>query len=274
MIEVFLCIVKLGAIGTSVLIEYLFDELADRKIKIRVFSTGSKMKDAEESEFESIVKLNPDLILLVTPSAHTAGPRKAIEILKKRRLIVITNEITEEFEDHLRDEGIGYIVVEADSMIGARREFLDPTEMCIYNSDIIKVLSVTGVFRLIQFEVDRIIRNLDKKIELPRIRVNSMIATEFSGLKNPYARSKAMAAYEIASLVSKISVEACYKEKNRKNYTLLASTSHELMRIAAKLSDEAREIEKYNDTVLRTPHAKNGKILGKEKLLEDLRTLK
>ena len=38
----------------------------------------------------------------------------------------------------------------------------------------------------------------------------------------------------------------------------LVSAGHEMMRSAALLADAAREIEKDNDTVLRTPHAANG----------------
>ena len=37
---------------------------------------------------------------------------------------------------------------------------------------------------------------------------------------------------------------------------------------SAKLADEAREIEKANDSVLRRPHAKDGRLISKTKLLE------
>ncbi|HEY9245601.1 MAG TPA: F420-dependent methylenetetrahydromethanopterin dehydrogenase [Candidatus Methanoperedens sp.] len=40
------------------------------------------------------------------------------------------------------------------------------------------------------------------------------------------------------------------------------------MRAAAKLADEAREMEKANDSVFRKPHAKDGRLLAKTKLLE------
>jgi len=268
---VFIYVVKIGALGVSLLTEYILDELADRNIKVRVFTTGSKMKYFEQSEFENVLKNNPDLIIFISPVAYFPNPRKVIDILRKKPLIVITNELTPEFEETLSEEGIGYIVVKADSMIGARREFLDPTEMTLYNSDLIKVLSITGVFRKIQFEIDKTIDSIEKgKLSLPKLVIDSEVAVNSAGFKNPYARSKAMAAYEIACLVSKISNRACFEEKDPKKYILLASTSHELMRIAARLADEAREIEKTNDSVLRTPHAKTGEILRKEKLLEEL----
>jgi methylenetetrahydromethanopterin dehydrogenase len=37
--------------------------------------------------------------------------------------------------------------------------------------------------------------------------------------------------------------------------------------VAARLAEEAREIEKYNDTVIRKPHAKDGKAKIKSKLM-------
>ncbi|MEE3418215.1 MAG: F420-dependent methylenetetrahydromethanopterin dehydrogenase, partial [Methanosphaera sp.] len=44
--------------------------------------------------------------------------------------------------------------------------------------------------------------------------------------------------------------------------------SHELMSAAAKLADEAREIEKSNDSVLRTPHAKDGSVWVRQSLVD------
>jgi len=41
-----------------------------------------------------------------------------------------------------------------------------------------------------------------------------------------------------------------------------------MMKIASKLAEEAREIEKSNDTVFRNPHAKDGRILSKIRLME------
>jgi len=41
-----------------------------------------------------------------------------------------------------------------------------------------------------------------------------------------------------------------------------------MMRQAARLADEARELEKAGDVVLRTPHDSEGGVLEKRKLLE------
>jgi methylenetetrahydromethanopterin dehydrogenase len=40
------------------------------------------------------------------------------------------------------------------------------------------------------------------------------------------------------------------------------------MRAAARLADEARELEKSNDTVSRKPHARTGESMLKTRLLE------
>jgi methylenetetrahydromethanopterin dehydrogenase len=46
----------------------------------------------------------------------------------------------------------------------------------------------------------------------------------------------------------------------------MVAAGHELMRAAARLADEAREIEKAGDTVLRTPHSASGAVLRKTAL--------
>ena len=46
------------------------------------------------------------------------------------------------------------------------------------------------------------------------------------------------------------------------------ATGHEVMRAAARLADESRELEKANDSVSRRPHARTGEIMSKTRLLE------
>jgi methylenetetrahydromethanopterin dehydrogenase len=43
-----------------------------------------------------------------------------------------------------------------------------------------------------------------------------------------------------------------------------------MVRTAARLADEAREIEKYNDSVVRTPHSATGQTGSKIRLGEKL----
>jgi methylenetetrahydromethanopterin dehydrogenase len=170
----------------------------------------------------------------------------------------------------MEDIGLGYIIVEADSMIGARREFLDPTEMATYNSDIIKVLAETGAFNLIVETIEKTINSIKSgtKLELPRIVIDGAKAVEAAGFSNPYAKAKALAAYETACQVAKITMEACFKVQDLNAYVPMVAAAHEMMRAAARLVDEAREIEKSSDTVLRKPHFKDGTLSFKKNLME------
>jgi methylenetetrahydromethanopterin dehydrogenase len=77
-----------------------------------------------------------------------------------------------------------------------------------------------------------------------------------------------MAAYETARRVADLSVEGCFQVKEWKRYTQIVSAAHEMMRQAARLADEARENEKSEDAVSRTPHYDDGSVLKKTKLME------
>ena len=265
---------KLGCIGCAPLLEYLLDERAERKdIMVRVAGSGAKMAEEEALEAaKTLVEFKPDFAIVVSPNAALPGPTKVREFLKESGIptIVISDAPAKKIVEDLEGKGFGYIIVTADSMIGARKEFLDPTEMAIFNADVIKVLAATGVFNIICRELDRVIDAFKKgeKPELPKVVVNSETAVEAAKFSNPYAKSKAIAAYEMAASVAKLTTKACFKIKEWERYTLIASAAHELMRYAAILADEAREIEKYGDTLLRKPHSAKGKILEKTKLIE------
>jgi len=164
---------------------------------------------------------------------------------------------------------LGYIFIEADSMIGARREFLDPIEMSIFNADIIKVLSITGAFQVVYEEVDKAIAGIKSgEPYLPRAIVSRDRAIAAADFGNPYARAKAMAAFEMARKVADISVEGCFRVKEMERYVPIVASAHEMMAAAARLAEEAREIEKGGDILLRRPHADDGRILSKRKLME------
>lgn len=265
--------VKLGNIGSAPLVEFLLDERAEREdLVVRVVSSGAKMgvEDAEEVS-KKILEFNPSLVVLTTPNASLPGPRKVMEIISKagKPCIAISDAPAKKALKSFEELGVGYIVVEADSMIGARREFLDPEEMALFNADLIKILAVTGVFKVIRDELDKAIQDLKngKSPHLPK-SVLDLNVVDFAGFKNPYARSKAMAAYEIARSVAPLTVKGCFMVKEWEKYIPLLSTAHEMIRIASKLADEAREIEKYGDSVLRTPHYDDGSILYKRSLME------
>jgi methylenetetrahydromethanopterin dehydrogenase len=76
-----------------------------------------------------------------------------------------------------------------------------------------------------------------------------------------------MAAYGLAEKVAEINALACFVEKEREKYIPLVTSAHEIAQSAAKLAEEAREIEKYNDSVMRKPHAKSGRTKAKTKLM-------
>lgn len=267
---------KIGYLGVTTLIDALLDERASREdISVRVVSSGCKMDEGEASDVAKLASTIPtDLYIIVSPNAELPGPSAARKILLTtgKPIILISDEPSKRITKQLVDEGVGYILVYADSMIGARREFLDPVEMALYNSDVIKVLAVTGALRLIHIEIDRVIGQLRRgeSPNLPRVLVDKDVALSQSGLANPYAYAKAMASFEAARRVASLSIEGCYKVEERERYIPILASAHELMRVAARLADEAREIEKANDSVLRVVHLRNGAPRSKVKLLEAL----
>ena len=265
---------KLGNIASAPLIEFLLDERAEREdIDIRVIGTGAKLSSEQSIEAaKKLLDFSPEAIIITSPNASLPGPTKAREVFLQAKIptIVVSDLPAKKIVKEIEEKGFGYIIVEADSMLGARREFLDPIEMAIFNTDLIKVLAITGAFNIIYEAIDCLIDSLKKGEEprLPKIIIDRDSAINAAKFSNPYAASKAAAAWEIAKKVSDITVEACFKMKEWEKYTSLCSSAHEMIREASKLADEAREIEKYSDSVIRKPHANDGKILEKRKLIE------
>jgi methylenetetrahydromethanopterin dehydrogenase len=264
---------KLGNIATAPMIEMLLDERAEREdMEVRVLTSGANMgPEQSEDVANSILALKPDLVFIVSPNASTKGPKKARGVLAEAGIpTVVVTDGPKKLLEQLGERGMGGIIVEADSMIGARREFLDPIEMAIFNADTIKVLSVTGVYNVVYEAVDGLIEQLKagKEPKLPLLNVTRKKAIKAAGFSNPYAEAKAVAAYEMAKRVSNLTTQACFKEGDWEVYTALCASAHELMRSAAMLADEAREIEKFGDSVLRKPHYDDGSILKKRKLIE------
>jgi methylenetetrahydromethanopterin dehydrogenase len=264
---------KLGNIGCAPLLEFLLDERAERNdIEVRAVGSGAKMGVEQASEVaQAILEFKPDLAVVTSPNCTLPGPSRLRELLSKvAPTIIISDSPGKKAVQDIEKIGAGYLIAEADSMIGARREYLDPTEMALFNADILKVLSVTGVLNVIWQELDRVITTINRKepTVLPRIVISKEKAIESSQLTNPYAIAKALAAHEIAKRVSDLTFEACFVVKDWEHYTKLASAAHEMMRDAARLVDEAREIEKAQDSVIRTPHQTDGQVLTKQKLIE------
>ncbi len=156
-------------------------------------------------------------------------------------------------------------------MIGARREFLDPVEMADYNGNLVKVLALTGAFTKLQVELDKVIDQVKagKKgadLVLPKMVVTSDKAVE-GEFVNPYAMAKARAAYEISQSVADVNVKGCFMTKEWEKYIPIVCSAHEMMRVAAMLCEEARELEKAGDSVIRKPHKKDGVLVSKTKLV-------
>jgi methylenetetrahydromethanopterin dehydrogenase len=105
-----------------------------------------------------------------------------------------------------------------------------------------------------------------EQIALPKVVMTSDKAVDCE-FTNPYAVAKARAAYEIASAVAMVNVKGCFMTKEWEKYIPIVASAHEMMRVAAALCDEAREIEKAGDGVLRKPHKKDGVIVSKTALI-------
>ena len=264
---------KCGNIAVSPLFELLLDELADRKdIKTRTMTTGSKMgvEDVEEA-LPKIFEFDPDLLVLISPNPSIPGPAKVREKLSNSGVpsVVISDAPGKRIRTELEKQGLGYIIITGDPLIGARKEFLDPIEMAIFNSNIIKVLAITGVYRIVHQEIDKLILAIKTGLApiLPKLIIDVNSIRDNSDFKNPYAKAKAMAAYELTEKIAEINMQACFIEKESDKYIPLVACAHEVAQVAAKLAEEAREIEKYGDTLVRKPHAKDGKAKTKTKLM-------
>jgi methylenetetrahydromethanopterin dehydrogenase len=264
---------KCGNIGTAPILELLLDELADREdISVRTVTTGSKMvaEDVEDA-LPKILDFSPELLMFISPNPAVQGPARARQILLEKRIpsIFISDAPGKRLKEEFEKNGFGYIIIMGDPLIGARKEFLDPTEMAIFNSNIIKVLAITGVFKIIYQEIDKFIHCYKAGLnpQLPRLVIDTDEIRIHSDFKNPYAKAKAMAAYELTKRIAEINVRACFVEKEKEKYIPLVACAHEIAQVAARLAEEAREIEKYSDTLVRRPHSKDGKPKVKDKLL-------
>lgn len=269
-------VAKLGNIASGVMAELLLDERADREdMQTFMATSGTKLQPEDIDRVISNMKAwKPDFCIVVSPNGVLPGPTGAREQLAAAGIpvVVITDDVTtkKEWAD-IKDSKFGYIIMKADSMIGARREFLDPIEMADYNGNLVKVLSITGAFRKLQMALDDVINQVKAgkkgaELVLPKLvmTTDKAVAGEFS---NPYALAKARAAYEVASAVAMVNVKGCFMTKEWEQYVPIVASAHEMMRAAAVLCDEARELEKAADGVHRKPHKKDGVIVSKTKLI-------
>lgn len=269
-------VAKLGNIASGVMVELLLDERADREdMQTFMATSGTKLQPEDvERVVNNLIAYKPDFAIVVSPNGVLPGPTGAREKLAAAGIpvVVITDDVTtkKEWAD-LKESKFGYIIQKADAMIGARREFLDPIEMADYNGNLVKVLSVTGAFRKMQLALDKVIDQVKAgkkgaELELPKLVVTSDKAVE-GEFTNPYAMAKARAAFEIAAAVAMVNVKGCFMTKEWEKYIPIVSSAHEMMRAATILCDEARELDKGMDAVIRKPHKKDGVLVAKTALI-------
>ncbi|UEC42339.1 MAG: F420-dependent methylenetetrahydromethanopterin dehydrogenase [Methanothrix sp.] len=263
--------IKLGNVASSLVADLALDEIAERTdIEVRSLSFGAKMTEREAEMSAELKGWGPQLVVMIGPNAATPGPTAARALYRDLPTIVISDGPSKkEAREALQAEGFGYIILPFDPLIGAKREFLDPAEMALFNADAIKVLSICGSVRLVQEELDGAMASIIAgSAKLPAILSNPEKCTERMDFKNPYARAKAIGALHMAQTVAGIDAAACFRLKELDRIALTAAAGHEVMRAAAILADEAREMEKSMDSISRKPHARSGAILAKTGLLD------
>ena len=276
-----LAVVKIGCIAASPLLDLVFDERAEREdFEIRVYSSGAKMDAGSAATLiETLSTWEPQLVLVVSPNASLEGPTNLRTHFMEKKIPVISisdgpSKKAWQYKDEKGKkkmkaaEGEGYIIIPSDSMIGARGEFLDPTEMVLFNADVLKVLSSGGVIRGLQTIIGECMEQIKagKEVELPAITLNADKAMKYANYTNPYAGAKAYAALKIAEAVADVTTRGCFKLQEAAKYVPVVTAGHEMMRTAAILADEARELEKAQDTLYRSPHGSDGRVKAKTKL--------
>ena len=269
---VHICFIKCGNIATSTVVELLLDEIAARTdLTVTVIGSGAKMTPEETGRIAGLLpSLAPDLVVVCGPNAGALGMVRLRKRLGKMAVpgIIIGDGPSKRVKAKLEEEGFGYLIMEADPLIGARREFLDPSEMAIFNADVLKVLAVVGSLRVVAEELDRAISSPGPEGYLPRKVVSESRSLAKAGFKNPYARAKAATAFNLVTQAAQVNYKGCFVERDPKKFMRMVATAHEMVRAADRIADEAREIEKSSDSVLRTPHSRSGATLKKRSLNE------
>jgi methylenetetrahydromethanopterin dehydrogenase len=160
-------------------------------------------------------------------------------------VVIYDGPKNKESRDILEQQGFEYIILPVDPLIGAKREFLDPVEMVVFNADVMKVLSICGVVRLLQEELDKITEQLsseesEKELELPHIFAKPEKCIEHAGFSTPSAKAKALAALHIVTKVAQVNYPVCFTLKDLDQICLTAAAGHEIMGTAAHLATQAR----------------------------------
>ena len=270
-----LTVVKMGVIGSSLILDILMDERASRKdVQVRTVSSGVKMTPDVVDIVDRALEFETDVFLLISPVAHLEGPTEARKKLLTtgKPVIVVTDDGGKKIIEFAEKENFGYIIVNLDPMIGARKQYLDPTEMVLFNGLLLTSFACIGVVARFQKILDDIIEQVKSGglKELPRIEINPDDAVEAGNFSNPYAKAKARAAAEILKRIPTLTRRCTWKEKDPSVAAYLCAAAHELLKLASDTAQVAREIEKGNDTVVRLIHERDGRVTIKKGLLEPL----
>jgi methylenetetrahydromethanopterin dehydrogenase len=260
--------VKIGNITLTTLIDIMLDERASRAdIEATVISSSTKMKpSAAERIFPLIDQVETDLMVMISPNANDKGPQSVIDRYKEKYpLIVVSDGGDKEVRAKWKEEGVGYIIVPFDPMIGAKRDFLDATEMCLFNGYIINAFGACGVFAYINDLLDGVINQLKagEKPTLPTRNMSAIGVTTWYPFSNEYSRPKALASLTMLQNSANLNVNGCFIEKDREKALIKVAGAHEMVRQASLLADEVRELEKASNHLIRMPHGKEGELLHK-----------
>lgn len=119
-------ILKNGTIGSSLLLAFLMDERAEStRINVYEVTSGAKMHPPEfcTETMKDLLRWEPELILMSSPNAALKGPAAAREMAGNIPTIVISDAPAKKAVDEIKEKNMGYLLVNCDSMIGARRPF-------------------------------------------------------------------------------------------------------------------------------------------------------
>ncbi len=260
--------VKIGNITLTTLVDIMIDERGSREdIEATVISSSTKLQPSDvERLFPLIDQVKTDLMIMISPNANLKGPQKLIDNYQdKYPLLVISDAADKDLRAQWRDKGIGYLIAPFDPMIGAKKDFLDPSEMCLFNGHIISCFSATGVFSYFTNQIDEIINMIKngEELSLPTKYLSSKEIVTNTTFSNDFSKPKAYACLEMLAQVGKLNVSGLYVEKDEKVALLKVGAAHEMVRQANLLSDEIREMEKAGNHLAKYPHAKDGSTLHK-----------
>lgn len=266
-------VVKTGVIASSLFIDILFDERGARDdIRIRAITSGCNMDEEQALDLaENALKLPTDLYIIISPAASMGGPSKLRDKLKGTgKPIIVVTDGDKKVAEMGKEESWGYIVVKVDPMIGAKKQFLDPQEMVLFNGHVLTVLSAIGLVRAFQKLITPVIEGIknNSSYELPKIELDAYNITKFAEFSNPYAEGKAIAAGRMMINAAATNRKATWSIKDHDKSMNVCVAGHETVRQAALLAMEALEIEKANNGVFRTVFEKDGKISKKRKLYD------